>query len=307
MSFPTTTDDFYEFLTKELSNLDNLFISENFMSMKFLQQVMSTLRSLHSRLTLLAKNLYLPAGGKWVDEYMDESSRLWEACTVLKPGVSNMKRYYKYADNIPTLVRNAVANPEVSYQVRGAIENCKTRMERLTERNETIIAEGRVNGLGLNFDPKYNNDTFDGCTGFIGVLYATKTATTLLLAILVSGLVYFCPETKTYFEAKYDEHWVFEPGYMGLTAKLHGRMADKIGMLESESDILVDELGKSMCSMDELLRGIKRSLVDEKVESVKSWFGMLKGGAEGIIEQIDDFFDEIVEFRKMVLGMCSHS
>ncbi|KAL3638180.1 hypothetical protein CASFOL_018050 [Castilleja foliolosa] len=307
MSFSTKTDGYYEFLAKELSNLDNLFVSENFMSMKFLQQVMSTLRSLHSRLTLLVESLDLPAGEKWVDHYMDESSRLWEACIVLKSGVSN----YSSADNLPNL---ALANHRVNYQVIDEIEVCKTAMRTLTERNRRI----RVHRLGLNFDGKnYNKDTFDGYNGYIGVLHATKTVTTLLLAILISGLVYFCPETKSYFIEKYDENWVFGSGYdenwvfgsgyMGLTAKLHGRMVDKIGLLKCGPDILVDELEKSMSSMEKVRLGIMRSLSDEKVENMKSSFVMLKGGAEGIIDQIDDLFDEIVECRKMILGLCSHS
>ncbi|GFP99212.1 hypothetical protein PHJA_002065100 [Phtheirospermum japonicum] len=282
------------------------------MSIKFLEQVLSSLRCFHSQLTPLVQSLDLQVGEKWLDEYMDQSSRLWEACHVLKSGVSNIENYYSSAARIIALLRND-HHPVLADQVIRAINGCQTAMTALRAENK-IIAETRAHTLGLDFDHSNdnnnsnNNDAFNRYNGFIGVLHATKTVTTLLLAILLSGLVYFCPEAISFFSAKYDENSVFGPGYMASTATLHGRMANEMSRLGCGPGILVHELGKSKSAVDELRLGVgTRRLADEKVvESLKSWFGMLQCGAEGIIGQIDDFFDEIVECRKMLLGMCSH-
>lgn len=123
-SYISSVNGFYNFLNRELDSLDHSFMAHNFMSLEFLQAVLSTLRSVNSQLTDLAQKFHLPVGGKWLYECMDESARLWKACKVMKTGVSRIENYCSTGADIGSLLGDPAAlNAQLSRQVSVCIEN----------------------------------------------------------------------------------------------------------------------------------------------------------------------------------------
>ncbi|KHN06140.1 hypothetical protein glysoja_036005 [Glycine soja] len=224
-----TVNGFYTFVSRGMEELERAFLANNsFISLQFLQKVLSLLRSLHTQLTLLVHKLHLPLGDKWLDEYMDETSKLWETSHLLKSAISNFEPFYSQGFNLLSSLDSS--HPQV---VR-AISGCRREALGLEEQNRALM-ETRVHTL--------------------------------------------------------------------LRQRVAAEMRGAAG-----PGILLYEFRRARVAVEELRGELEEAEggVRERVESVRVCFGVLRSGAENIVCQLDDFFDEIVEGRKKLLDFCSH-
>lgn len=305
-------------LNQGLNDLHQTFLSHNFMSFQFLSQVISSLQSFHSQLTILVRKLRLPVGGKWLDEYMDESSRLWDSCHVLKSAISGMDNYYSSATNIVSSLHGYHhVTPEFSRQVIRAINVCQREILGMEEENKNLT-ETRIQQLSQCLNQNTNissnsNSKLNGFSGFRGVLFAMRSVSSLLLMILLSGLAY-CWSSSCFHQGLgqgyHEGHMVFGSGFMVSMAMLQQKVAEEIDNNDGQG-ILLFEFQQAKIAMEELKVELESityggNEIQEKVENVKNCFGLLRCGVDTITGQLDDFFDEIVEGRKKLLDMCSH-
>lgn len=308
-----TVNSFFSFLTHGLDELDQSLASDAFMSLHFLQRVIALLRSLHSQLTCLVQKLHLPAGGKWLDEYMDESSRLWDICHVIKLGISGVESYCSTGADVVSSIdqwRQHGPNPRLTRQVMRAISICRREATGLEEENR-VLAETRVEPASLRFDDRVPMESrYNGFHGFRGALYALRNASSLLLMILLWGSVFSSSELAV-LEASTLCNSVFAVSMARLQQRVVGemeRLSGRPGILMYEfrqartfAEELQEELERTGFELDSAAGGIM-----EKAEGLKAWFAMLRSGTENLLGQMDDFFDEIVEGRKKLLDFCSH-
>lgn len=173
----------------------------------------------------------------------------------------------------------------------------ETRIQPLSQcLNQTISMESKLNGF----------------SGFRGVLYAMKSVSSLLLMILLCGLAY-CWSSSCFHQGGYEGHMVFGSGFMVSMAILQQKMAEEIDQIEGQPGILLFEFQQAKVAMQELKVELERrmagyeaqAVIQEKVDNLKSCFGLLRCGVETLTGQLDDFFDEIVEGRKKLSDMCS--
>jgi hypothetical protein len=99
------------FFSSLAHGLDDLGRAGGLSSLPALLRAAALLRGLHSQLTLMVGQLHLPRGGRWLDEYMDETARLWDACLAVKLGVATVERYCAAASYASAALQDWLQDP----------------------------------------------------------------------------------------------------------------------------------------------------------------------------------------------------
>ncbi|ESQ27332.1 hypothetical protein EUTSA_v10018874mg [Eutrema salsugineum] len=319
-SCTNSVNGFYSFLNRSMEDLERVYLSNNFMSVQFLQRVICLLRTSHSHLTLLVQKLNLPVGDKWLDDYMDETSKLWDVCHVIKSSLSSMETFCSAAISIASTLDGHHHHRQISRQVIRAISGCRREAVGLEEENRALM-ENRIQRFPFLSEQITTTAAMEsskiqnGFSGFRGVMNTMKNINSRLLMILMQGLIYCIPGETTATVT------------MTATAlvRLKQRVAAEMERTGIKKGVMMYEFRRSKTAMEELKAELERRWcggggereeeaaeaaaekgLRERVENVKVNIGNLRNGSESIVAQIDDFFDEIVDGRKMLLDFCSH-
>ncbi|CAO2182178.1 unnamed protein product [Urochloa humidicola] len=306
--------------------LDELGRAGGLSSLPALLRAAALLRGLHSQLTLMVGQLHLPPGGRWLDEYMDETARLWDACLAVKLGLASVERYCAAASCAAAALEDWLHDPSplATRQVMRAI-SASRREAMAAEEENRALADAKIAPLSLQLDERLllraTDARLTGFNGFRGLLYALHNASSLLLFILASGAVSRADAGGPVAAAGADAAAAAAGGgcgFMASIAMLQQRMAE-----EAESDgpgaprIRMCEFRCARAAVEAARDEVERAaaagrkcegggVVKDKVEELKAWLDVLRTGTDSLVCQLDDFLDDIVEGRKELSDLCSH-
>lgn len=197
-------------------------------------------------------------------------------------------------------------------QVIRAISGCRREAVGIEEENRALM-ENRIQRFPfwseqVTTTAMESSKIQNGFSGFRGVMNTMKNMNSLLLVILMQGLVYYIPGDTTAATVP--------PGTM---VRLKQRVAAEMERIGMRKGMMMYEYRRSKTAMEELKAELERRCcggggeeeaaekgLRERVENLKGSVGNLRNGTESIVAQIDDFFDDIVDGRKMLLDYCSH-
>ncbi|XP_047060923.1 uncharacterized protein LOC124667709 [Lolium rigidum] len=285
-------------------------------SLPALLRAAALLRGLHSQLTMLVGQLHLPPGGRWLDEYMDETARLWDACLAVKLGLAAVERYCAAASCAVSALDDWLQDPSPlsTRQVLRAVSASRREAMAAEEENRALSAS-RIAPLSLQLDERRAADArLSGFNGFRGLLYALHNASSLLLLILAGGA---CAAGSPCSSADGTDN--ASGGFMASIATLQKRMAEEA---DDGRTIRMDEFRSARAAAEAAREEVERAaaaavaggckLIDqdgavkEKAEELRAWVEVLRAGTDGLVCQLDDFLDDIVEGRKELSDLCSH-
>ncbi|KAF7038878.1 hypothetical protein CFC21_048978 [Triticum aestivum] len=299
--------------------LDDLSGAGGLSSLPALLRAAALLRGLHSQLMVLVGQLHLPPGGRWLDEYMDETARLWDACLAVKLGLAAVERYCAAASCAAAALDDWLQDPSPlsTRQVMRAI-SASRREAMAAEEENRALSESRIAPLSLQLDERRAADArLSGFNGFRGLLYALHNASSLLLLILAGGAVAGSPRSSS--DGADDNSSSNDDGFMSSIATLQKRMAEEAAGDGAPGMIRMQELRRARAAAEAAREEVERAAasgggkcgdrdgaVKGKAGELKAWLEVLRAGTDGLACQLDDFLDDIVEGRKELSDLCSH-
>lgn len=189
------------------------------------------------------------------------------------------------------------------------------------EEENRALADSRIAPLSLQLDERLllraTDARLTGFNGFRGLLYALHNASSLLLLILARGAISCCGALPCAADGCGDSD-AGGVGFMSSIAALQKRMAEEAadGDAAAAPGIRMCEFRCARTALEAARDEVERAAaagrkcedggVKDKLEELKAWLDVLRTGTEGLVCQLDDFLDDIVEGRKELSDLCSH-
>lgn len=311
----STAAAFYATLAHGLDDLDRTLIvaaspsaPTAFLSLPSLRAALALLRAAHAGLARLVAALHLPGGAAWLDEYMDEASRLCDACRALRLGAAAVEGYAGSAAQLATLLMQAPSSPaHLSRQVARAISVCRREAMALKEENRAIV-ETRAEALALRLSEGVPADAkLGGFNGFRGVLCATRMLTSFLLTLLSWGVLHYWPAPGAGAAAG-DCSAYFGAAFASALSRAQQRAAAEAGrsVAAGGAGVMMHEFRRARAAVEEAKEALERGGdAAAAAAEVGLRAAALRDACEDVLALIDDLFDEVVEARKKLLDLCS--
>lgn len=152
--------------------------------------------------------------------------------------------------------------------------------------------------------------------------YALHNASSLLLLVLASGAVSCAAAAAGPCSA---DGAADAGGFVASIAMLQQRMAEEAdadgGAGAARGGIRMYEFRCARAAVEAAREEVERAVaagprkqqcedgdggIKDKVDELKAWLDVLRTGTDGLVCQLDDFLDDIVEGRKELSDLCSH-
>ncbi|BAF09020.1 uncharacterized protein [Oryza sativa Japonica Group] len=307
---PSTVAAFYGTLARGLDELERSLAASSaaaeFVSAASLRAALALIRAAHAGLARLVGSLHLPGGAAWLDEYMDETSRLCDACRALRLGAASLEGYSDSASRLASALRSS----HLSFEVTRAMSACRRDAMAIREENRVLV-ETRAEALALRLAETIPPDAkFTGFNGFRGVLCATRMLTSFLLTLLSWGVLHYWPDAGGAGGAT-DCGAYFGAAFASALARAQQRAAAAAAavspsVVDAGGGAMMHEFRRARAAVEQARDAVDRAGdVAAAAAEVALRADALRSGCEDVIALIDDLFDEVAEGRKKLLDLCS--
>uniref|UniRef100_A0A0D9VGZ6 Uncharacterized protein n=1 Tax=Leersia perrieri TaxID=77586 RepID=A0A0D9VGZ6_9ORYZ len=318
---PSTAAAFYATLARGLDELDRSLASasaEQFVTVASLRAALALIRGAHAGMARLVASLHLPGGGAWLDEYMDETSRLCDALRSLRLGASSLEGFSDSASRLSSALRAGGAGAAAAV-VRAAAA-CRREAVAIGEENRVLV-EARHDALALRLgselgsSPDVAAKLAAGFNGFRGVLCATRMVASFLLTLLSWGVLHYRPDsaagacagaTADCFGAAFAS--ALARAQQRAAALAAARAAAEVANGGGGGGAMMQEFRRARAAVEQAKDAVERggdAAAAAAAAEVTLRADALRSGCEDVIAMIDDLFDEVAEGRKKLLDLCS--